>query len=159
MKKTLVSMFALLASVMCFVACNNDDDQQQSPIVGVWMMSGDPVLTMGGMVLPVDEETKATIKEMIGKLEFNENGKMGDNTPFIDSYVYDNGKLTIKLNAAAQVFLPGVSAINCDTEINGNNMALKATVNIPVPEDLKEMMQGVETIAVTVAADYVRALK
>lgn len=151
-------MFALLACVMCFVACNKDEDQQQSPIVGVWMLSGDPVLTMGGMVIPMDEKTKATVEFAIGKLVFNEDGKCGESL-FADSYVYDNGNLTIKLTEAAKAYLPGIDAISCKANIEGTNMTLNATVEIPVPEEYKEMMPGVTTIPVSVIADYVRALK
>ena len=158
MKKTLVSMFAILACVMSFVACNNDDDQQQSPIVGVWMLSGDPVLSMGGMVIPMDEETKAIVKSAIGKLVFNEDGKIGESM-FADSYVYDNGNLTIKLSEAAKALLPGMDAISCKADIEGTNMTINATVEIPVPEEYKEMMPGVETIPVSFVADYIRALK
>lgn len=161
MKKTLFSMFAILACVCSFVACGNDDEEKKDDIsiVGLWQIDSTAIIK----VVPADstdifaarmtDQIAKTIESVISSFEFTADRKVEKN-PFIASYNIDGNKLTLELAEETQQILG--KSMECNYTLDANMLSLsisdlKASMPIPMPG-----AQGTMDFIISISANYNR---
>lgn len=150
MKKTLFSMFAILACVCSFVACGNDDEEKKDDItiVGNWTIDGTPVIN----VTPENPMITEAIQTAIKSFTFTADNKVEGNL-FITSYVINGNKLSLELAPMAQSILG--KSLECTYTLDANKLAIKADVQVKMQGIIGEAPAEV-TYSISVSANYNR---
>lgn len=123
MKKSFLTLCAVLACVMGFVACSsNDDEEKKVSIVGGWQVES---ATATAQIMPTPIPLTDMVKEYASVIVFNENGTMLPAEMF-EKYTLENNTLTIGLTQAISTLI-GMDKLTCNVaELTEKTLSVKA---------------------------------
>lgn len=135
MKKSFLTICAVLACVMGFVACsNNDDEEKKVSIVGSWQMeSATATAQMMPQPIPLTDMVK---QQYVSVIVFNENGTMLPAEMF-EKYTLENNTLTIGLTQAISTLI-GMNKLTCNVvDLTEKTLSIKAdNISIEIMPDM-----------------------
>ena len=133
MKKSLLTICAVLACVMSFVACSNNNDDNTPKIAGGWQMVSANATTE---IMPQPIPLTDLVKEYVSVIVFNEDGTMIPAEAF-EKYTLENGVLTINLSKEMAAFT-GMEKLTCNViELTENTLSIKAdNISIEMVPDM-----------------------